>query len=297
MWAQIIALTSTVPGITRLQAIVKGVLCRKAHAFHRKTKSSRSANEDDQTGESVEERRSQVDSEVESDIIQPNDSSILMQEAELGPSSLLTIASSPNARRLLPATITLSIQVHSITGLMHAIEEQWSQVCTSPSKLELKKHLEGLLTDGVATTILECDFCLGVELEDTAEARSMGRSGTTARLYKKNGLWYNHLRFPATQCAVMNSKQLLQIRSPLQLQVVVHPEVIQIIQDECLDIRILSWCPRSNTEYNIGIVSVPTAAVLFRPSGVQGAFSIAIGEGKNLILMRLLILFCVVWPF
>lgn len=238
------------------------------------------------SGESLEVPRNPIDNEMESHIIQPSDPT---QGGENSLSSSIAAASFSTTRRLLPAKITMSIQVLSVTDLMHAIEEKWSQVCASASKLELKKHLEGLLTDGVITAILECDFCLGVEIEETTEARSMERSGATSRLYKKSGRWYKHLRFPATQCAVMNSKQLLQMRSPLQVQVVVHPEVIQIIQDECLGIRILSWCPRSNAEYHIGTVSVPIAAVLFRPSGVQGAFSIAIGDGKNFDSSHLLI--------
>lgn len=319
--AQIIALNLTVRAITRLQAIIRGVLSRKANLTHYRSISSGSVDanpirhpassplsdnggeleqgnhsEDAEVtpnGESLENLRGSVDNDAENHTIQPSKQT---QDEEHNPSISMKTASFLTTRQLLPANISVSIQVLSISDLMHAIEEKWSQVCASASELELKKHLEGLLTDGVVTAILECDFCLGVEIEETTEARSMERDGATSRLYKKSGRWYKHLRFPATQCAVMNSKQLLQMRSPLRVQVVVHPEVIQIIQDECLNIRILSWCPRSNCEYHIGTTSVPIAAMLFRPSGVQGAFSIAIGDGKNFGFDGVPILY-MVWLF
>lgn len=185
-------------------------------------------------------------------------------------------------RRLLPATITLSTKIRSISDVKHAIEERWSQVCANPSDVQLKKHLETVLHRESVTVMFECNACLGVEI-DEASADSRDEIVNSFQLYKQNGRWYKTFRLTTAHIDVTNRKQVLSSLLPsTQVSIVVHPEALQSLQDDCLDIKIFSRCEEGDAEYELGVVSVPVAAVLFRPTGVQGTFPIQVGEGMLL---------------
>ncbi|KAF1320303.1 hypothetical protein FI667_g12556, partial [Globisporangium splendens] len=202
-------------------------------------------------------------------------SRVLADDTQNYPSSMITTAVS-TTRRLLPATIVVSTAIASITDLKHAIEERWSQVCAIPSERHLKKHLETVLERKSASIIFECNACVGVEVEEADE------NGDGFLLFKKDGKWYKKIRLPAARIEVSNSQQTLSpLFHLLRISVIVHPEALQSLQQECLVVKILSWSEEQNVEFELGVVSIPVAAVLFRPSGVQGAFPIQIGEALN----------------
>ncbi|KAE9255006.1 hypothetical protein PF004_g795 [Phytophthora fragariae] len=67
----------------------------------------------------------------------------------------------------------------------------------------------------------------------------------------------------------------------MQARIVLDPEVVAILQEECAEVVVLVWCSTCSKLHEIGHAEVPLAAVLFRPQGVKGMFPIRVGTDPS----------------
>ncbi|KAE9361671.1 hypothetical protein PF008_g827 [Phytophthora fragariae] len=91
----------------------------------------------------------------------------------------------------------------------------------------------------------------------------------------------NYLDDPDAGKANGNNQIDLSNEFRMQARIVLDPEVVAILQEECAEVVVLVWCSTCSKLHEIGHAEVPLAAVLFRPQGVKGMFPIRVGTDPS----------------
>ncbi|RLN59775.1 hypothetical protein BBJ28_00003688 [Nothophytophthora sp. Chile5] len=203
-------------------------------------------------------------------------------------------------KRLVPASITLSLNLLTLADFKHALHEKRRQVLKHGADTEglMCHYLDEFVRndrDSQAAVVFDVKICLGTELHEQEEAEDQWQqqkkdsNGAESWLVTENGRWYKHWRSSQVFLRVYSSnsqspsEQQLPQQLAMQTQLILHPEVMGSLQDDCAEVTTALWCEACSDAHTVGTTAVPLAAILFRPNGVcvQEARNIPIADAEE----------------
>ncbi|TMW66169.1 hypothetical protein Poli38472_003934 [Pythium oligandrum] len=181
--------------------------------------------------------------------------------------------------RLLPASLALCFDFQRLSDLKMLVSEVWKGLSTRTDVDEESRVLvRSILETGHGFLAMEFSICLGNEVHN-AEKQSK-----TVVYDNVSRRWFKQFRLEAIPVDIVDGVQLLPSVACVEALVIVHPELIEKLQESNLDVSLWLRGEEAKTattlpRIDLGVVSVPLAPILFRPNGVQGSFPVQNSKG------------------
>jgi hypothetical protein len=202
----------------------------------------------------------------------PLNESIEVNESEPH-DQVTTVQTLSRTERLLPASLRLSLDLQRIADVKDMIQERFAAMNRQLDEGAQAAHVLARVMDrGSLRIAIFMSLCLGMELHpEESSHQDVFRDGLSR--------WHKQFRFDGIELEMSNSVQVLPSITQGEVHVLVHPELVAYLQEESLNVEIFV-CEDREEGISVGAVSVPLAAMLFRPSGVQGSFSVRVDNGE-----------------
>ncbi|CEG38142.1 C2 domain [Plasmopara halstedii] len=186
--------------------------------------------------------------------------------------------------RLIPASLVLSFHLLSIEDFERLLDENRHLLIANLSSSTGKSsdHFSDLLDTqyDARCVCFDTTICLGNslhEMEKKYQQNDVANHDSRIRVYMENGKWFKRWRSPDITIPVTGDKRTKTFEDVfMRIHLLLNSDTVAILQQDCARVSVLLSCEICREPHELGCVSFPLAAVLYRPDGVRGMFSIRV---------------------